>query len=398
MRKKDQHHHIDSDLIHLGRYRDAHGRGGAVNPPVQHQSTVLFDNYADFKNPPDEHFKYGRYGADCHRALEQVMCRLEQGSNCVLLPSGMGAVAFTFLAIVNAGNHILVVDHCYEPVRHFCDGFLSRMNIAVEYISPFIERDELLAKIKDNTSFIWLETPGSQTFDMVDIGMIAQVAREHNIVTALDNTWGAGYYCKPLNHGVDISVQAATKYICGHADVMMGTVVSNDDAISEKINKAHKLTGQAVAPDDCYLMLRGVRTMATRLRQHEESALQIAQFLSNHPKVQHVMHPALNQGDNQRNYHLWQEYCTGSCGLFGLVLDDFYNEDALANFCDNLQLFGMGFSWGGIESLITVTNPKSVRKFGDLWSRDGQYLRLHIGLEDVGDLQDDLLQALERLP
>lgn len=390
-------HHIDSDIIHIGRYRDAQGRGGMINPPVQHQSTVLFDNYADFKNPPSDHFHYGRYGGDCHRALENIITRLENGVDSVLTSSGMSAVTLAFQAICQSGDHILVIDHCYEPVRHFCDNFLKNFNIDIEYFSPFLTDKEFTNLIRNNTRFIWLETPGSLTFDIVDIDAITTIARQNNIITACDNTWGAGYFCKPFDFNVDISVHAATKYICGHADTMLGAVVSADDNIAKKIKNTHKFLGHAVAPDDVYLGLRGVRTMATRLKQHQQSALEIAQFLQQHPKIKRVMHPAICEHDNQRNYHLWQKYFDGSCGLFGCVLDDYYDEATMAKFCDSLHFFGMGYSWGGIESLITVTAPQSSRHFPTLWAKDGQYLRFHIGLEHIDDLKNDLENALNTL-
>ena len=379
----------DTILIHAGR--NPHKYDGIVNPPVFHASTVLASSLDDFYNFDKKRISYGIHGTETSFALESAIAALEHGAGTILCPSGLAAITTTIIACAKSGDHILITDNTYGPTRVFMNRLMAKFGVEVEYFPPMIG-DNIKNMIKPNTSLIWMESPGSQTFEISDITAICKIAQDNDIITAIDNTWAAGYYYKPLDFGVDISVQAATKYISGHSDCMLGVITCNQKTL-KKIRQTWDLLGQAVAPDDVYLAMRGLRTMAVRLRQHSENAVKFANWLQSRPEIIKIMHPAL---DTDPHHKLWQRDFTGSSGLFGFVMQDM-GKKSLANMMDGLKLFGMGYSWGGFESLLIPSDPslnRSVSKWDD---NGGQTMRIHIGLEDIDDLINDFKLGLERL-
>jgi cystathionine beta-lyase len=305
----------------------------------------------------------------------------------VLTPSGSSSVAIAILSVVSAGDHMLMVDTAYYPTRSFCDKFLNRMGVEVEYYDPLIGAD-IKALIRPNTRLIFMESPGSQTFEVQDVPAIVAQAQKAGVKTAIDNTWASPHFFKPLAHGVDLSIQAATKYIIGHADALLGTICANKASYPDLL-RTHGLMGQCAAPDDVFLALRGMRTLATRLKQHQESALDIAAYLAGFDFVQQVFHPGL---PGAPGHDIWKRDFTGSTGLFAIEIDP-CPETQLAAMLDNMTLFGMGYSWGGYESLIV---PAEITRTATDHDDARQLLRLNIGLEHVDDLKDDLYQGFKR--
>ena len=379
----------DTILIHAGRNPQKYD--GVVNPPVFHASTILASSLDDFDNIDKKPIRYGIHGTETSFALENAIAALEHGAGTILCPSGLSAITTTIIACVKSGDHILITDNTYGPTRVFMDNLMTKFNIDVEYFPPMINAD-IKNMIKSNTSLIWMESPGSQTFEMSDIAAICEIAKKHDIITAIDNTWSAGYYYKPLDFGVDISVQAATKYISGHSDCMLGVITCNKKTL-KKTRKTWDLLGQAVAPDDVYLAMRGLRTMATRLRQHNKNAVKFANWLKSRSEIIKIMHPAL---DNDPHNQIWQRDFTGSSGLFGFVMKDM-GRKSLGKMMDGLKLFGMGYSWGGFESLLIPCDPSLNRSVSQWDNNGGQTMRIHIGLEDIDDLINDFELGLERL-
>ncbi len=361
--------------------RHPHDFNGAINTPVYHASTILYPSLAAVRGKEKIPFTYGRHGTPTSQALEEAMTQLEEAEGTVLTPSGTSAVALAIMAGTQAGQHLLVADTVYEPTRKFCDQFLARQGIETEYYDPLIGND-IVSLIRDNTGLIFMESPGSQTFQVQDVPAIVAAAQAQGVKTAIDNTWATPLYFKPLTRGVDFSIQAATKYIVGHADALLGTVAANAASFAH-LRKTHGLLGLCVAPDDVFLALRGLRTMPTRLKQHQQNALDMAQWLADLPFVRRVFYPALPQA---AGHDLWQRDFTGAAGLFSFELDP-CSEKQLAAMLDNLTLFGMGYSWGGFESLII---PCDIPQTAVPFETDGQMLRVSIGLEHVDDLKDDL--------
>lgn len=370
----------------------AHIRAGrpsphTVNPPVAHGSTVLFNTVDELYDRSATN--YGRMGLGVQRELEAGMRVLEGAEHARLTANGMQACALAIAASVDSGDHILVSSSAYGPTRHFCETRLKAMGVEAQFFDPLTGKD-IDGLLRDNTKAIMLETPGSLTFDMMDTRAIVEIAKARNLTTITDNTWGAGVYHKPLALGVDISVQALTKYVVGHSDVFGGAVMSNRKDISRRINAVSMDWGLTLSPDDSYIALRGLRTLFTRLAAHEKGALEIAHWLAGRSDVAEVIHPAL---PTHPGHDIWKRDFTGSCGLFGLVLKD-AGTDQGDRFCEALDLLQMGFSWGGYESLIIPCDrqlTKSHRKF------DGPLLRLHIGLEDVDDIKHDLEKGFAAL-
>ena len=360
---------------------------GAVNTPVYHASTILYPSLAAIRGREKIPFTYGRRGTPTSQALETAMNELEGAAGTVLTPSGASAVALAILSGVKAGDHMLMVDTAYYPTRKFCDGFLRDFGVETEYYDPLIGGG-IAALIRDNTALIFMESPGSQTFEMQDVPAIVAAAQQRNVLTAIDNTWATPLLFKPLAHGVDMSIQAATKYIVGHADALIGTVAANE-AHHKTLRHVHGLIGFCAAPDDIYLALRGLRTMPTRLKQHRQAALDIATWLQALPFVRRVLYPALPDAPG---HDIWQRDFTGAAGLFSVELDP-CSETQLAAMLDNMRLFGMGYSWGGFESLIV---PCEITRTATTFATDGQMLRLNIGLEHVDDLKDDLRDGFAR--
>ena len=384
---------VETKLAHLGR--DPKAFHGAVNPPVYHASTILFDNLERFEER-NLHFKkdaftYARYGTPTTRALEETVADLEGGADCVTLPSGLAAVATAYLSLVQTGDHILVSDNVYLPNRRFCDHQLSRFNVETTYYDPEIGAD-IETLFRPNTRLICLESPGSYSFEVQDLPRICALARARGIKVLLDNTWGALLCCRPFELGVDLSIHSATKYISGHADAMLGLIVATEE-LAPALRRTAFAYGQCAGPDDIYMALRGLRTLAVRLPRHQENSLAMAQWLAARPEVHEVLHPAL---PSCPGHEFWRRDFTGANGLFGVVLAKPYSKAALAAMLEGMAYFGIGASWGGFESLMTVVYPEKQR-VASTWDKPGPTLRIHAGLENIDDLLADLAAGLERL-
>lgn len=372
---------VGTRLAHTGRHSlENHG---FVNPPVIHASTVLFPDTATMLSGKQK-YAYGRRGTPTTEALEEAIAELEGAAGACLATSGLNAISLALLSCLSAGDHLLVVDSAYGPTRHFCDTVLSRMNIEVEYYDPAL-RGEIAGLFRANTKAILTEAPGSLTFEMQDIPQIAEIAHERGALVLMDNTWATPLYFRAIEHGVDLSIQAGTKYIVGHSDVMIGTVAASERAF-KALKATHGAMGLHVGPDDVYLALRGLRTMGVRLRQHMESGLAIARWLETHPMVARVRHPAL---ESDPGHAIWKRDFTGACGLFAFDFKDGVTVEQSHAFIDALQLFGIGYSWGGYESLAIPVRLAGIRTATAL-PDGGPGVRLHIGLENADDLRRDL--------
>ena len=374
----------DTRLVTGGR--DPAAYHGFVNPPVYHASTVLYPTAEDLLGHRGR-YHYGRRGTPTSEALEQAMAGIE-GPACAgvaLAPSGLAAISAALLATTGAGDHILVSDSVYQPTRTLCDTVLKRHGVETTYYDPLIGAG-IEKLLKPNTRVVFVETPGSQSFEMQDIPAIADKAHAKGARVVMDNTWGTPLYFRALNFGVDLSIQAGTKYIGGHADVMIGMVSANAAAWPRLAQTVGTL-GLCVGPDDIYLALRGLRTLSVRLARHQESGLRIARWLAARPEILRMLHPAL---ENDPGHAIWRRDFSGACGLFAVVLKP-VPESATRAFLNALRLFGLGYSWGGYESLIIPFDCSSYRT-ATQWAPGGPALRFHVGLEDV----DDLIADLER--
>ncbi|MGB6387998.1 MAG: cystathionine beta-lyase [Methyloceanibacter sp.] len=387
MSKKPPRQKQDTRLAHVGR--DPKRFHGFVNPPIYRGSTVLFPSVASLE-ADDQEFSYGRLGTPTVKALAQAIAELEGGHATVLTPSGLTAVAATLIALASAGDHILVSDSVYRPTRRFCDHVLKRLGVETTYYDPLLGAG-IASLIRANTTVVFAESPGSQTFEVQDIPAMAEAANAGGAQLVLDNTWATPLYFKPFTHGVDVSIQAATKYIVGHADAMLGAITASE-AAWPAIARAHDELGLCPGPEDVYLALRGLRSLGVRLERHQASGLELARWLQARPEVARVIHPAL-PGD--RGHALWARDFTGASGLFSIVLKP-ASKQAVAAMLDGLTLFGMGYSWGGFESLIIPFNPSAYRS-ATKWKDKGPALRLHVGLEDIDDLKADLDSGFARL-
>ena len=372
----------DTRLVNAGR--DTKGQHGFVNPAVYHASTVLYPTAED-QVAHRSRYQYGRRGTPTSEALENALRELE-GAGCagvILLPSGLAAISTALLAIAGSGDHILVTDSVYRPTRNFCDGVFKRLGVETTYYDPLIGAG--IAKLcKPNTRAVFVEAPGSQSFEIQDIPAIASAAHDKGALVLMDNTWATPLYFRPFEKGVDVAIQAGTKYIGGHSDIMFGCVSANA-ATYPKLKETMNALGLCVGPDDMYLALRGLRTMGVRLARHYQSGLSVARWLAQRPEVARVLHPGL-PGDP--GHGIWQRDFTGASGLFSIVLKP-TNETSVLAFMDELALFGMGFSWGGFESLVILFDCTTYRT-ATKWAPGGPTLRFHIGLEDVDDLTADL--------
>ena len=360
-----------------------------VGPPIQKGSTVLLPNAAALYDD-DDYVTYGRSGLSAQTSLRSALIELEGAAGVTLYPSGLAAIAGALLAVLKAGDEILVVDNIYKPVRRFCDQVLTRFGVAVTYFDPDTSPEALVSGASTAVRLIFLETPGSLSFEMQDLPRIAELARARGILTAVDNTWAAGLIFRPLEHGVDISLQALTKYVCGHSDTFMGSAAARDPLLVQKLEDGVTHIGWAVSGEDAYAMLRGLRTLPVRLARHSESAMNIARWLRDQSEVAAMYYPAL---PGCPGHDIWARDFKGACGLFSFALKP-ASDAAVEAFLDALQLFGLGFSWGGFESLAISCAPQlKVRNF----ERDygGPLIRLHIGLEDPGDLIADLRSGLD---
>ena len=371
--------------------RNPHAHHGYVNTPVYHASTLLYRTAEDFLGRKGQ-YSYGRRGTPTSEALEKAIQEIE-GPACAavaLLPSGLAAISTALLSVLKAGDHVLVSDSAYGPTRKFCDTLLKRYDVATSYYDPLIGAG-IAALMQPNTRAVFTEAPGSLTFEMQDIPAIAEVAHKGGALVLMDNTWASPLYFKALEKGVDLSIQSGTKYIGGHSDLMLGTVSANKEAAQRLKDTAYTM-GLCVGPDDMNLGLRGLRTLAVRLRHHHQSGLKVAQWFAQRPEVLKVLHPAL---PGAPGHDIWTRDFTGACGLFSIILKP-VPEKAVLAFLNALTLYGMGASWGGYESLaipFDVTPYRTATK----WAPGSPAIRFHIGLEDVGDLIADLERGFAAL-
>ena len=374
----------DTLLVHAGR--DPERYQGMVNTPVFRTSTVLHPDLESYEAPRDEDYQrisYGRNGTPTTRALEEAVARLEGGYRAVAVPSGLAAILASLCAFVKNGDHLLVVDSVYGPTRNFCNARLKPNGVDVEYYDPLIGAG-IARLIRPNTRAIFCESPGSLTFEMQDIPAIAAAAHAREIPVLADNTWGTPYFFRSFERGVDISIHSATKYIVGHADAMMGIIVTNQQHW-RTVRRTVADYGYSASPDDCYLALRGLRTLGVRLKHQMQSALKVAGWLRARPEVKRVLFPAL-EGDP--GHAIWKRDFSGAAALFSFVMAVADGRQTAA-FVNALELFGIGSSWGGYESLVSVAHAEKIRT-ATRWNPGGETIRLHIGLEDPDDLVADL--------
>ncbi len=363
---------------HAGRMSDAHF--GVVNTPVYRASTILFHDLANLE-AGDAPYTYGLSGTPSSRSFEDAMNELEGGARTMVCQSGLGAIAFAILSVCGAGDHLLVPDSCYGPTRRLCDRMLKRFGVETAYYDPLIGGG-IAALMKPNTRAVFCESPGSLTFEVQDIPAIAKEAHMRGASVLLDNTWATPLFFNAFAHGVDLSIQAATKYIGGHADVMIGYVSANASH-KARLEAAHAELGLYASGDDCFLALRGLRTMPMRLAQHQATAMTLVRWLAERPEVERILYPAL---ESDPGYEIWKRDFTGASGLFGAELKPI-SQAKLSAFMESLKLFGMGYSWGGYESLIVPSKPhRSAKPF----EAKGALIRIHAGLENANDLIADL--------
>jgi cysteine-S-conjugate beta-lyase len=379
-------------LIQAGRRKE--WTGPIVNPPIHRASTILYDNVAALKagvlTNEDGKFFYGRRGTPTQWALAEALTEMEPGAaGTMLFPSGVAAVACALMAVLKPGAHLLMVDSAYDPTRSFCDGFLKDWGVETTYYDPAIAGG-IAALIQPNTAAILMESPGSHSFEVQDVPAIVAAAQARGVATLIDNTWATPFFLTTIDKGVDMTICVATKYLGGHSDVMLGAVTANK-AHWPMLRQTAQTLGQYVGPDDAWLVLRGLRTLSLRMRQHEASALAIAQWLNGQPEVARVLHPALADCPG---HDLWRRDFTGSAGLFSVILNG-GDERARAAMIDGLCHFGIGYSWGGFESLAVPSDPAKWRTAVP-WVAEGPGIRLSIGLEDPEDLIADLAQGLQR--
>ena len=387
--------HPDTILEHVGR--DPAKNFGIVNPPVYHASTVIFpslktllETRVDRASGAFEGITYGREGTPTTRAFEEAITQLEGGYRAVTLPCGLGAIATSLMAFLKSGDHLLMPDQLYAPARQFCDDVLAKFGVEVTYYDGVIA-GEIAALMKPNTTVVYLESPGSLTFEIQDVPAIARVAKQRGATVLMDNTWASPIFFHPLAHGVDVVIHAATKYISGHSDLMLGVAVCNE-ATLVPVKKTASTAGYCGGPDDIYMALRGLRTLGVRMRRHYESALAVAAWLQKRPEVHRVHYPALPEDPG---YGIWKRDFLGASGLFGFTLKS-YSDSAFAAFLDHMDLFKLGYSWGGYESLMVPTYPSTLRS-STRWEAPGPSVRIHVGLENVNDLLDDLECGFARL-
>lgn len=372
-------------LAYAGRHYAEHG---LVNPAVYHGSTILFPDVNTLKNRSTLKFRYGRFGTPTSFAIEEAIAQLEGGFKCKVTPSGLAAITTSLLAFLKTGDHLLMVDAAYDPTRHFADTILKKLGIETTYYDPLIGKG-ISDLIRPNTKVIFMECVGSLTMEVQDVPAIADAARRAGAVSIIDNTWSAGHYFKAFKHGCDVSVQAVTKYIGGHSDIMMGSIVCAESCWPQ-LKQAYEGLGLFAGPDDMNLALRGLRTLDVRLERHQKNAMAVAEWLRGQSAVETVLYPALS---NAPGHEIWKRDFTGASGLFSVILKS-KSETAVAAMLDHMQLFGLGFSWGGFESLIIPFTPK---RTATKWTAPGPCIRLQIGLEDPADLIADLAAGFERL-
>lgn len=384
----------DTQLVTVGRHPERFG--GLVNTPICRASTILAGSMAEWEEMKRARAAeepgattYGRYGTATTHAFEEAIAALEGGHRSLAFPSGLAAIVTTLTALLSAGDHVLVTYSAYSPTRSFLDHVLSRLGVEVEVYDPGCGKN-IESVMRSNTRVVYVESPGSETLEIQDIPAITAVAHAHGAFVVMDNTWATPLFFKPFEHGVDVSIHAATKYIVGHSDAMLGVVTCNE-ATWAQVKKTTQYMGQTAGPDDIYLALRGLRTMGVRLQRHWASGLRVAQWLEQQAEVEAVVHPAL---PSHPGHALWKRDFRGASGLFTAVLRA-SEDESVAAFVDALQHFGIGVSWGGYESLAIPFTPG--KHHGARWPYTGKAVRLHVGLEDPEDLIADLNRGLAAL-
>ncbi len=390
--------HLDTALVNAGRSKKY--TQGSVNSVIQRASSLVFDTVEAKKhatrNRANGELFYGRRGTLTHFSLQEAMCELEGGAGCALFPCGAAAVANTILAFVEQDDHVLMTNTAYEPSQDFCTKILAKLGVTTSWFDPLIGAD-IARLVRPETRVVFLESPGSITMEVHDVPAIVAAVRQvaPEAIIMIDNTWAAGILFKALDFGIDISIQAGTKYLIGHSDAMVGTAVANARCWPQLRENAY-LMGQMLDADTAYMTSRGLRTLGVRLRQHHESSLRIAEWLAQHPQVARVNHPAL---PGSKGHEFWKRDFTGSSGLFSFVLSKRLNDAELAEYLDNFSLFSMAYSWGGFESLILANQPEQIAHIRPDAEVDfsGTLIRLHIGLENVDDLQADLAAGFARI-
>lgn len=395
MASSNDHMHLDTKLQHTGVGQfDPETQSAPVALPSMRTSTVRFKNLQALesvqkaKGQGERAVTYGRMGMDTHAALEEIFCDLEAGQRAFLAPSGLSAITLAFFSLLNAGNHVLVADCAYGPVRYLDKTVLGRMGIQVSYAPGTVQA--MQENLRPNTRVLYVESPGSLLFQMLDMPALAEFARRNKLVLVTDNTWGSGYIYQPLALGAHVSVVAGTKYVGGHSDLMLGAVVANDPAIIARLNETHYAMGYSISADDAWLAIRGARTLALRMRQTAANALRVCEHLAGLPQVDRIYHPAWA---HDPGHALWQRDCSGSNGMLSVRLK--LDHDAGRRFVDALTLFGIGFSWGGFESLVQWVDPAALRVHSYHQEEPGTTIvRMHIGLESPDDLIADIDQAL----
>jgi len=393
-----QQHNLSTTFVHAGRKKRF--SQGSVNPVLQRASSLVFDSIEDKKHATQHRAKgelfYGRRGTLTHFALQDLMCEMEGGAGCYLYPCGAAAVTNSILSFVKTGDHVLMSGAAYEPTQDFCNIVLKKMQIDTTYYDPLIGAD-IATLIQPNTKVLFLEAPSSITMEIPDIPTIVKAARKvnPNIVIMIDNTWSAGVLFKALEHDIDISIQAGTKYLVGHSDIMIGTAIANVRTW-DQLREHSYLMGQMVDADSAYTTARGIRTLGVRLKQHQESSIKVAKWLSEQPEVKTVYHPALSSCPG---HEFFLRDFSGCSGLFSFELTKRLRSEQVSNFMDHFQLFTMAYSWGGFESLILCNQPEEIAHIRPNIKRNltGSLIRVHIGFEDVDELIADLKAGFERI-
>jgi cystathionine beta-lyase len=384
----DHNYKVSTQLAHLGR--NVEDQYGFVNTPVYRGSTVVFKTVADIESNRAR-WIYGRYGTPTIASLQEAWTQLSGAAGTVMTPSGLGGISMALMTTLKAGDHLLMTDSAYWPTRAFCNGFLKKIGVETEYYDPLVGTG-IEKLIRPNTSTIFLESPGSQSFEVQDVPGITAVAKRHGVKTIIDNTWATPVFFRAHEHGCDLSVEAGTKYLGGHSDLLMGLVSANAETwpmLKETFDSMGMLPGN----EDCFLALRGLRTLHLRLKEAESRGLELAHWMKERPEVVKVLHPALPECPG---HEFWKRDFTGSTGLFSVILDPKFSKKGLASMLDDLNLFAMGYSWGGFESLVTPFNCSAYRT-ATSWSQEALAIRIQVGLEDMDDLKADLEDGFVRL-